>query len=109
MNVELLVVATAVVLTIMLTVVTFLLMRVARRNRSTAIRIGAAVIAVGALIISPGLFDATVSRLNTGTGPSYVSIDPGWGLKIAPAVIAAIIAAILVVRSRPRAPSARTQ
>ncbi len=106
MNVQLLFLGTAVVLTIVLTGLLVVFLQLARRSRSSTVRISAAAASIVVLLISPGVFDAVVAQLRSRAGAMYMSIDPGWMLKIAPAVVAAIIATVLIVWRRHDASSA---
>ena len=95
MNPQTLVSVVAINLTIILAAGTFALLAVVRCSRSPAVRVLPTTLAVLVLVLSPGVFDTILVHLNRTAGVMYQTVDPAWTLMVAPAVIAAVVAAAL--------------
>ena len=93
------VISTAAGLAALLTIVNCVCLSIARRPPSAIIRVLARAFSVVALLVSPGLFDTLLMHLDHSSGISYVAIDPGWSMKLAPAIMSLVITAVILVRS----------
>ncbi len=95
-------IASATVLAIVLTLLFFVLLQLVRRSRSRGIRVLAAASLAAALVTSPCALDILVTKLNRTSGVRRVMIDPGLPIRIAPGLVAVVLAAMMAVRtSRP--------
>ena len=83
-------------LTILLTAIVFGLVAIIRESISPFIRILAATATALSLLLSPGVVDTAVMQSARSAAITYTTIDPGWALKLVPAVIAIVVAALLV-------------
>lgn len=92
---QVIVLATATIFTVLSTVMLLVFLRRMRKARSAIGRVCAAVLVTIALLSSPGLLDIAVTRMNHTSGAARVMIDPGWPVKLAPAMLAIIMATIL--------------
>lgn len=97
-NVEPLILGAAIVVVIVATAVLYVLLRVARRGHSPIVRVLAATISVLVVLSCPGLIDWAVDEFNPASGIRRVIIHPGWAVKVASAMIALFIAALLNLR-----------
>jgi hypothetical protein len=105
MNAEILVGATAIAITVVLTVIIVALARLARSNKSSMIRVFSATTAAVLLLLSPGVFDTMVTVLNSTSGMRHISIDPGWQIKVVPAIIAVVTAFLVTIRDHAKTAS----
>jgi hypothetical protein len=104
---QVVIVATAVVLTLVLVTVLWFLLKVVRRSKSPIARVLAVTASLIIVVVSPIVFDAGVTAMNPTRGMSRVFVDPGWGIKVAPATIGVI--AVLLMYQRSRRQSATTE
>lgn len=98
MNVTAIIIASGFAVTLVLSGALFVLLNHVRQSRSPVARVIAASASVIVLILAPWAFDSLVLWLNPPRGMMYVSIDPGWIVKLLPAAAAVIITAVLMRR-----------
>ena len=96
MNAQVLVIVVVVAVSILLTAIVFGLVAIIRKSISPFIRILAATATALSLLLSPGVVDTAVMQSARSAAITYTTIDPGWVLKLVPAVIAIVVAALLV-------------
>ncbi|SRR6266540_718240 len=96
MNAQVLVIVVVVAVSILLTAIVFGLVAIIRKSISPFIRILAATATALSLLLSPGVVDTAVMQSARSAAITYTTIDPGWALKLVPAVIAIVVAALLV-------------
>lgn len=92
MNVNVSVVLTTAAITIVLALATFVLSRYARTARSTVFRSAAVAVLFVLIVVSPFVFDAVLASIHRTEQMSRVFVDPSFGIKLAPAIVAVMIA-----------------
>ncbi len=98
----------AMILAVLLTITMCALLAIVRRSRSRVWRLVAGLLSGIAVLISPGLFDMLVTHLNHTSGITYLAIDPGWAIKVTPAVISLVVALAVIPRMSPRSQPPQT-
>jgi hypothetical protein len=102
MHAETVVVGAVAIVAVVLAVTVAMLARIVGRSSSSVARITAAASVVALVVLSPLAVDILVTSLNPARGLTYAMIDPGWAAKLGPAIIAATVATVIIVRTRTR-------